>query len=256
MVPPTLIRPRNPQLALADEILRTHLVVERLDQPRDNQRTNMGNQLAVLTLNTAWLGMDAGQKKSWLLQRLELPGAVAALESSGGVRDGELHLARLVRELVARELWIAPVLAARIISLAAMALTPRFDGEAVLSARNIWVGRGGLVRVEALPAKLAEALGPALMANLAPEKVPVGVPDAAADVYSLGVLLYSLLTGLRPVAGRSLVELMDAVRLGVAEAPSQVADAPASLDALVMKALEVLPERRFRSPVEFSRALE
>jgi hypothetical protein len=37
-------------------------VVERVERPRDNQRQNLGNQLAVLTLNTAWLGMDPVQK--------------------------------------------------------------------------------------------------------------------------------------------------------------------------------------------------
>jgi hypothetical protein len=185
-----------------------------------------------------------------------LPTVLAALDRGGGRGEGELHLARLVRELVAHDRWIPQVLAARLIAGAAAAFSPRFHPEAVLSARNVWVNVEGRVRLAVCEAMLTPSAAPNLLGNMAPEKAPVGLPDPAGDVFSLGVLLYTLVTGLRPLAGRSLGELMDAVRGCEIEPPSTVADSPVSLDAVVMKALARRADRRFRSPLEFARALE
>lgn len=82
--------------------------------------------------------------------------------------------------------------------------------------------------------------------HASPEQVrgePVGT---ATDVYSLGVLLYQLLTGQRPYGreARTPVELAQAV---LDEAPTTPAGLPGDLAPILLKALEKDPARRYAS---------
>jgi serine/threonine protein kinase len=87
---------------------------------------------------------------------------------------------------------------------------------------------------------------------LAPERLQGSPPAPACDVYSLGALLYELLTGRPPYTG-SLTEVMErSIRGPRPEAPSSFAnDVDGRVDALVMRALERSPVNRHASAEAF-----
>lgn len=101
-----------------------------------------------------------------------------------------------------------------------------------------------------------------------PEQVLGGEITTASDVYSLGVVLYELMTGERPFSmkNRSLPEIIAAVEKGEATAPSVTAqrnDEPklarlliGDLDAIVLKALAKEPGERYGTVEEFAEDLE
>ncbi|MEY8877227.1 MAG: serine/threonine-protein kinase, partial [Leptothrix sp. (in: b-proteobacteria)] len=79
----------------------------------------------------------------------------------------------------------------------------------------------------------------------APEQFNGSECDARSDLYSLGVVLYELLTGERPYTGASLAAIRERVQRGGAPPPSQrVPAVPAALDALVMQAMALNPADR------------
>lgn len=79
----------------------------------------------------------------------------------------------------------------------------------------------------------------------APEMVSGGEPTAAADVFSLGVLGYEVLAGVRPFAGAHIVAVIDAIREGRHVPLAEAAPgAPGALVDLVEQALSVDPAGR------------
>lgn len=83
---------------------------------------------------------------------------------------------------------------------------------------------------------------------MAPEVLLEGAPDVRSDIFSLGVVLYEMLTGVRPFAASSLVASSDRV---LHEQPRSIRELkpgiPDKVAAVVMKAVAKAPEQRYAS---------
>jgi len=82
---------------------------------------------------------------------------------------------------------------------------------------------------------------------MAPEQA-LGKPvDQRADLFSLGVVLYELITGRTPFDGSSPTEIIDRILHEAPQPPSRrVGGVPPSLDAVVARALEKDPDFRYQ----------
>ena len=94
---------------------------------------------------------------------------------------------------------------------------------------------------------------------MSPEQAQGKSLDARSDLYSVGVLLYQLLTGVPPFQDEEAVVVMAKHIRDKPEAPIKVAPTrpiSSSLNRANLKALEKDPGRRFQDAAEFTRALE
>ncbi len=90
---------------------------------------------------------------------------------------------------------------------------------------------------------------------MSPEQFRGEVADGRSDIFACGVLLYQMLTGLRPFSGAPY-EIMHKIMHDDAPCPSQKNPGLGKIyDALVRKALERAPQDRFQNGQEFLDAL-
>ena len=91
---------------------------------------------------------------------------------------------------------------------------------------------------------------------MAPEQLDARPVTAQSDLFSLGVTLFQLLTGMLPFRSDSIPGLMQKIA-GEPHPPLRVVrpDLPASLSAVIDRALEKDPDARFRSGAEMAQAL-
>jgi len=92
---------------------------------------------------------------------------------------------------------------------------------------------------------------------LSPEQAQGYAVTAAADLYSVGVILYELLTGVVPFEGETAVAIAFKQVAATPRAPSELNPAiPPTLDAIVLRALAKDPAARYADADELIAALE
>jgi serine/threonine protein kinase len=92
---------------------------------------------------------------------------------------------------------------------------------------------------------------------MSPEQVRGQEGSHASDVYSLGVVMYELLTGVAPFTGGSEFEIMQAHTSRKPVPPAALNPAiPAALNSAILKALAKVPSQRFASAGEFRQCLQ
>ena len=91
---------------------------------------------------------------------------------------------------------------------------------------------------------------------LSPEQARGAPVDQRSDIYSVGIVLYELLTGKLPFSGETPLEIAMKHLSEIPTAPSELRpDISADLDMVVLRALAKDPEDRFQSAEEMEREL-
>jgi serine/threonine protein kinase len=132
---------------------------------------------------------------------------------------------------------------------------------------NILVGRGGSIKLtdfgiasvyKDINARRLTTTGMTLgtVQYYAPEQAQGEIVSPAADVYSLGIVIYEMLTGRTPFDGDSVVAVAWQHIQDAPIPPSQFNPGiPAALEEIILRCLEKAPEMRFRDGSQLARAL-
>ena len=93
-------------------------------------------------------------------------------------------------------------------------------------------------------------------AYLSPEQIEGRTQDGRSDLFSLGIVLYEMITGVRPFAGDSLGEVCAQILTVNPVPPSKLNPAiPVALDRIIARCLARNPADRYQSGNDLARAL-
>ncbi|MBX5483797.1 MAG: protein kinase [Myxococcaceae bacterium] len=185
-------------------------------------------------------------------------------------------LRAIKQRLLERQQLFSPILAARLCAHALQGLHYAHtltDEQGVplnvvhrdISPDNVLVSFNGQVKlVDFGIAKAANAVSTTRTgtikgkyAYMAPEQLMGAGADGRIDVYATGVLLYELLTGSRPFQAPTEPALIAAILNNRPQPPRERNPAlPEEIEAIILKALEKDPDRRFATAEGMSNALE
>ena len=93
-------------------------------------------------------------------------------------------------------------------------------------------------------------------AYLSPEQIEGRKQDSRSDLFSLGIVLYEMITGVRPFGGNSLGEVCAQILTANPIPPSQLQPTlPAAFDRILARCLAKNPDNRYQSGNDLARAL-
>jgi eukaryotic-like serine/threonine-protein kinase len=108
---------------------------------------------------------------------------------------------------------------------------------------------GGSVNTTLVTAGSGPVVG--TIAYMAPEQTEGARADVRSDIFSFGVMLYEMLTGVRPFDGANVVSTIRRINDATPRPPHEMRpDIPPALAAVIAKALEKDPTHRFQSVPE------
>ena len=175
-----------------------------------------------------------------------------------------------LRELIAERGALAPLEALRYLSPVVSALAAAHKAGIIhrdIKPENILISTDGRVKIADFGLARGADMGSTMTAEasvvlgsvsyLSPEQVQRGISDTRSDIYSLGILLFELLTGQRPFAADSPIQIAYKHVNERVPAPSTlVTTIPSDVDEIVAKATEPNPDKRYRDAGEFQLALQ
>ena len=126
-----------------------------------------------------------------------------------------------------------------------------------IKPENILISKDGRVKVADFGLAKGAQLGSTLtvessvilgsVSYLSPEQVQRGLSDMRSDVYSLGIVLFEMLTGKKPFDGESPIQIAYMhVNENVAAPSTLNPSIPSELDEIVLKATANNPDKRFK----------
>ncbi len=133
-----------------------------------------------------------------------------------------------------------------------------------IKPQNILMLRDGTIKVEdfgiaALENEVYENNGQAIgsIHYIAPEQAKGDLPDARSDLYSLGVVMYEMLSGQKPYEGESIGEIaVQHINANPKPLHELVKDLPAELERIVLKAMCADMDARYQNAGELLDDLE
>ena len=133
-----------------------------------------------------------------------------------------------------------------------------------IKPQNVMMLRDGTVKVEdfgiaALENEVQENDGQAIgsIHYIAPEQARGELPDARSDLYSLGIVMYEMLTGKKPYEGDTIGEIaIQHMNTDPVPPHELAADVPAELERITLKAMQADINERYQSANELLEDLE
>ena len=126
-----------------------------------------------------------------------------------------------------------------------------------IKPENILISKDGRVKIADFGLARGAQLGATMtvessvvlgsVSYLSPEQVQRGISDARSDIYSLGIVLFELLTGQKPYDGETPIQIAyKHVNERVPSVKSLKPELPDSIDLLIAKATDPNPDKRFK----------